>query len=83
MKKIPFLVLLGLMGLTGCTHEYVMKLNNGLQLTTASKPQLRGGFYYYKDARGRTNAVAATRVLEIEPASMAREEKPPFKPSVQ
>ena len=57
-----------------------MKLNNGLQITSASKPKLKGGYYLYTDAAGRTSSVAAVRVLEIEPASMAKEESNQFKP---
>ena len=83
MKKAVSLLVLGAMALSGCASQYVMRLNNGLQITTASKPQLKGGFYYYKDANGREATVAATRVLEIEPASMAKEEKGRFRPSVQ
>jgi uncharacterized protein DUF903 len=83
MKRIFFLLFLGLIALTGCAHNYVMKLSNGLQVTTASKPKLKGAYYYYKDANGKVVTVAATRVREIEPASMAAEEKPRFIPSAQ
>ena len=64
----------------GCAHEYVIKLNNGLQVTSASKPKLKGGYYVYTDSAGRTGTVPAVRVLEIEPASMAKEEQNQFKP---
>jgi hypothetical protein len=57
-----------------------MKLNNGLQVTSASKPKLKGGYYVYTDSAGRTGMVPATRVLEIEPASMAEEERTQFMP---
>ena len=76
---LPFLV--GLLALCGCTHRYVMKLTNDMRITTASKPKLKGGFYTFKDARGQEVRVAQSRVLEIEPASMAKEEKPMFKPT--
>jgi len=60
-----------------------MKLNNGRQIVTASKPRLKGANYYYKDARGQVNSVPVGRVIEVLPASMAEEEKPRFRPSVQ
>ncbi len=81
MKTLRLLMAIGLIGLCGCANHYVMKLNNGLQVTTASKPKLKGGYYYFKDASGRENYIPQTRVREIEPASMAKEENPIFKPT--
>jgi hypothetical protein len=75
MRKLALLVAFGVLVVCGCSHQYVMKLNNGMTLTTASKPKLKGGTYSYKDAFGRTNYVAQSRVVMIEPASMAAEEK--------
>ena len=77
MNKAALPLLIGLIALTGCAHGYVMKLNNGAQITTASKPKLKEGIYYFKDAKGEVHAMAAARVREIAPASMAeREDKP-------
>jgi hypothetical protein len=77
MNKAVLVALIGLIALTGCAHQYVMKLNGGAQITTASKPKLKEGIYYFKDAKGEEHAVAAARVREIAPASMAeREDKP-------
>ncbi len=58
----------------GCASEYVMKLSNGSRIVTPSKPKLKNGSYYYKDAKGEVNTIPQTRVLEIEPTSMAEEE---------
>ncbi len=80
MKKPVLLLVLSLFTLCGCAHQYVMKLSNGTQLTTANKPQLKGGFYYYKDAQGRERREPQSRVRVIEPASLAKEEQPRFKP---
>lgn len=81
MKKLPVLLVLLLWSLTGCVHPYVIKLSNGRELTTASKPRLKGANYYYKDARGQEVAIPQSRVIEILPASMAKEEKSRFKSS--
>ena len=70
-------LLIGLIALTGCAHHYVMKLNSGAQVTTASKPKLKEGIYYFKDAKGEEHAVAAARVREIAPASLAVQENKP------
>ena len=63
-----------MIALTGCAHHYVMRLNNGTEITTASKPQLRENSYYFKDAKGEEHEIAAGRVREIAPASMAARE---------
>jgi hypothetical protein len=77
MKKVFMPLLIGLMALTGCAHHYVMKLSNGSQITTATKPKLKDGSYYFKDAKGEEHYVPEARVREIAPASMAeREDKP-------
>ena len=79
MKGI--LLLLVLVTLSGCTRSYVLRLNNGRQIVTSSKPKLKGANYYYKDAKGQVLTVPQARVTEVMPASMAREEKPRFKSS--
>ena len=77
MKKAALPLLIGLIALTGCAHRYVMKLNNGMEITTASKPKLKEGVYQFKDAKGEEHFVPLTRVRELAPASMAeREDKP-------
>jgi hypothetical protein len=82
MKTIRLGLALGLMlSLCGCAHSYVMKLNNGLQVTSSSKPKLKDGFYCYKDASGKERYMPQSRVLLIEPSSMATEEKARFNPS--
>src|SRR3954469_5410900 len=69
--------------LAGCASQYVITLNNGTKLTTASKPVLKNGRYHYKDGAGHENVVSEVRVRQIEPASVAEEEakKNKFKPS--
>jgi hypothetical protein len=75
MKNLCFLLLLGLLVFTGCARNYVVTLNNGNQLGAQGKPVLKGGSYYFKDARGEEAAVAAGRVTRIEPASSAARNK--------
>jgi hypothetical protein len=74
MNKAAFPLLIGLIALTGCAHHYVIRLGNGSQITTAGKPQLKEGVYYFKDAKGEEHGVAAGRVREIAPASVAQQE---------
>lgn len=76
MKKFFLLpLLLSLLALCGCAHQYVMKLSNGMVISTPSKPKLKGANYYFKDATGREHAIAQSRVSVIEPSSYAAEER--------
>lgn len=68
------LLFLAMAPLCGCYNPYVMKLSNGLEVTTANKPKLKGSYFYYKGPHGEQQAVPQSRVLEVEPASMARDE---------
>ena len=79
MKKTWFLLLV--LSLCGCANQYVMKLTNGAEITSANKPKLKGAVYYYKGPNGETQAIPQSRVLEVEPASMAKEDKKKFKAS--
>jgi hypothetical protein len=72
MKKL-WLVLV-VCSLCGCAHQYVVKMTNGMQVTSASKPKLKGSYYYYKGPHGEEQVISQSRVTEIEPASMAAEE---------
>jgi hypothetical protein len=77
MKRATLPLVIGLIALTGCAHHYVMKLNNGSEITTATKPQLKDGIYHFKDAKGEEHFVPTGRVREVAPAStMQRENKP-------
>jgi hypothetical protein len=80
MNRLALLLLIGLAASTGCARQYVMKLSNGTKLITPGKPKLKSGYYTFKDASGKVNKIPQGRVLEIEPASMAAEEKNRFAP---
>ena len=85
MKPATLLLCLGLLASSGCAHHYVMKLNNGMEITTATKPKLKDGIYHFKDAKGEEHMVPESRVRELAPASVAdRESKaPPLKAEPQ
>jgi hypothetical protein len=80
MKKLALPLVIVTLALTGCAHQYVMRLNNGHEITTASKPKLKDGIYHFKDARGQEHTVGQARVMQVEPASMATAERKPMKP---
>jgi|SRR6516225_3009991 hypothetical protein len=80
MNRFALFLLISVTALTGCARQYVMKLSNGTRVTTAGKPKLKNGYYTFKDAAGNEHRESQNRVLEIEPASMAEEEKTRFTP---
>jgi len=81
VRKLIFAVaLLAVTVLCGCARNYVITLDNGRHITTATKPKLKGGRYVFKDATGKEVFVGEGRVREIAPVSMAKEQKPTFNP---
>jgi len=74
MNKAALTLLIGLIALTGCAHHYVMRLNNGGEITTATKPQLKDGAYRFQDAKGKEQIVPAFAVREVAPAAVAERE---------
>lgn len=81
MNKLTLTFLLSLLTLCGCAHQYVIKLNNGTQIVTPSKPQLKGNSYHFKDAKGQEHVVSLGRVTEVGPVSMASEDYNPITPA--
>jgi hypothetical protein len=75
MKKLILPVAFSLVILCGCASQYVMRLSNGREIVTPSKPKLKGSSFYFKDANGQEHAIPQSKVAEILPASMAAEEK--------
>jgi len=78
MKRVILPFLAATVCLSGCVHAYVVKLSNGTQITAPHKPKLKDGAYQYKDSTGKLMTIPASRIREIEPASMAKEEQHPF-----
>jgi hypothetical protein len=74
MKKLAAIMVVSLSFLCGCAHQYVIRTNTGSQILTASKPKLKDGVFHYKDANGVEHGVSQGRVIEIVPASMAKQE---------
>jgi hypothetical protein len=80
MKRLVLPLLIGCLALSGCASQYVIKLTNGNEITTASKPKLKGTAYSFKDAKGQEHLVSQGRVYEIAPASMSKAESKPKPP---
>ena len=78
--KIPVILLMFLaLALSGCSRHYVLTLNNGTKIVSASKPQLKEGTYFFKDATGGEQTIPQGRVREISPGTESKTEANPFK----
>jgi hypothetical protein len=77
LKKAGLPLLVGLMVLSGCASHYVLKLTNGTEITTETKPRLEDGSWRFKDAAGEEVYVPSGRVLQVTPASSAAREPQP------
>ena len=53
----------------GCSNRYVIRLTNGNELTTTSKPHLdkKNHVFRFKNADGKESSIPQLRVSEIEP----------------
>jgi len=79
MKIAVILLMFSVLALSGCSRHYVMTLNNGTKVVAASKPQLKEGTYYFKDATGGEQTIPQGRVREISPGTHSKTEANPFK----
>ena len=77
IAKVALPLLVALVGLCGCAHQYIMTLSNGDQIVSASKPKLQGKNYYYTDGPGARYAIPQSRVVNIRGASLVEEEEKP------
>jgi hypothetical protein len=79
MKRTFLVVVLSTLALTGCSRHYAMTMTNGSRIVTASKPKLKNGSYFFKNAEGKEVVVPAGRVRQITPASSSSSDDNPFK----
>ena len=77
-------LLISLAGLCGCAHEYLMKLSNGDQIISVSRPKAQGTNYLFTDGTGMQHVIPKSRVATIESISVVNKEEekpsPPAKP---
>lgn len=78
--RVVSTLLVALIGLCGCAHQYLMKLSNGDQILSSSKPKLQGANYYYTDDTGAKYVIAKNRVVKIRAVSVVKAEGKPAAP---
>jgi len=74
-------LLISLAALCGCAHRYLMKLSNGDQIISVSKPKLEGTNYHFRDEAGQECVMPRSRVVRIETGAVAPEEKKTVTPT--
>ena len=79
--KLALLLLVSLAVLCGCAHQYLMKISNGDQIISFSKPKLNEGRYYFTDDMGQEHVISQSRVVKIETVSVAQEKEKPLSPA--
>ena len=76
-SRLPFTLLVGLVGLCGCAHQYLMKLSDGDQIISASKPRLQGTSYHFTDGAGARYVIPQSRVVKIRAVTVVNQRQEP------
>ena len=79
--KLVFALLVSLIGLCGCVHEYLMKLSDGDHIFSLSKPKLQGTNYLFTDQQGTGYVIPRSRVVKIQAVSIVKKEEKPMAPT--
>jgi hypothetical protein len=75
--------LVSLVVLCGCAHHYLMKLSNGDQTISVSKPKLQGTNYHFTGRDGVGHVIPRSRVEKIKTISAEEQEEKPLPPPKQ
>ena len=75
--KAVRLLPVALLVLTGCTHQYLLKLTNGDQLISYTRPKLEGTGYHFTDAAGAGYVIPKSRVVKIQSVRVVKDEPQP------
>lgn len=68
MKRWP-LILVCLLGLAGCSSEYLVQTTDGQMLTSDGKPELNAdtGMLEFEDSEGREQRIPESQVKQVMP----------------
>lgn len=78
--KLAFTLLVTPAFLCGCAHQYLLKLSNGDQILSISKPKLKGANYHFTGEMGGKHIIPQNRVVKIKSVSVVKEEAKPLPP---
>ena len=79
--KLASAILVCLPVLCGCAHRYLMKLSNGDQIISVSKPRLEGTSYHFRDDLGQECVIPRSRVVNVETGAAVPDEKKTVAPT--
>jgi hypothetical protein len=78
--ELALTLLVSLVVLCGCAHHYLMKLSNGDQTISVSKPKLQGTNYLFTGTDGVGYVIPRSRVAKIKTISAVKQEERPSSP---
>jgi hypothetical protein len=81
IHKLVWTLLISLAVLCGCAHQYLLKLSDGDQIISLSKPKLKETRYYFTDHEGVESVIPQSRVVGIETISVVKKEEKPLSPA--
>jgi hypothetical protein len=78
--ELALTLMVSLVVLCGCAHHYLMKLSDGDQTISVSKPKLQGTNYHFTGSDGVGYVIPRSRVVKIKTISAVEQEKRPLPP---
>lgn len=63
--------------LSGCSHQYLIKLSNGDQILSSTKPKIHGTNYLFTDDSRVHYVIPRSRVAKIRPVKVEKEAAAP------
>ena len=76
-RTLTPMLLVSLFVLCGCAHEYLIKLKNGDQIVSLTKPKLQGAGYHFTGTSGDQHVIPQSRVAKIQTISIVKEQEQP------
>jgi hypothetical protein len=79
--KLALPLLVSLAVLCGCAHQYLLRISDGDQIISLSRPKLQGTNYYFTGGDGVEHVIPQSRVVKIKSVSVVKEEEKPLPPA--
>jgi len=80
-RELALTLLVSMAGLCGCAHHYLMKLSNGDQTISLTKPKLQGTNYHFTGGDRVECVIPRSRVVKIKAISAIEEQEKPLSPA--
>lgn len=80
-RRLALTLMVSLAACCGCAHQYLLKLSDGDQIISLSRPKSQGTNYYFTDDVGVGHVIPQNRVVKITAGAVPTEEKMPRSPT--